>query len=474
MRDIFSLLTAMLLLPLSVLASEQPQPDDFAAALSLEGIKSKTAIHRVRLPAAVYTGSVRSDLGDVRIFNAAGHPVPQLLRRPQSVVHHNERRRQLAIFPLYQENGELNSDNLRLQLQQGMTATTIRVTAEKETKQKQRVNGYLIVVPREVKTIDALDLDWPESMNDVMASATVDMSRDLNSWQPLVKKAIVTRKFFNEKTISQQRIVLHPALKVPSPQNDSPLYLRLLWINPAHGIDLRSISGISRITTEKKTEYHWQSLLPESRPQLETGIYEYDSHGHFPVDSIRLHFSHLNSAYTVDIFSKDEPEHVWQLCYHGTFSHLGEIDSGEQDVTLSGVPRRSRYWQVALRASMLELSEGPTLKLGWRGDELLFLAKGQPPYILAYGAASLTHEQLARQSPLLLDILAKKPLAPLQDVLCGKEFVLGGDARRRPPASSLPWKIWSLWVLLVAGVAVIGWMAFLLFRDRSGIGKRER
>ena len=50
-------------------------PGDFAFGIPLETVATE-ALFDVEVPAAVYAGVVRADLGDLRVFNAAGEPVP--------------------------------------------------------------------------------------------------------------------------------------------------------------------------------------------------------------------------------------------------------------------------------------------------------------------------------------------------------------------------------------------------------------
>ena len=56
--------------------------DRFAQRFALE-LESGAAYYSVPLPAAVYAASQRNDLGDVRVFNGAGEPVPYSLDAPR-------------------------------------------------------------------------------------------------------------------------------------------------------------------------------------------------------------------------------------------------------------------------------------------------------------------------------------------------------------------------------------------------------
>ena len=62
-----------LLASAGALAGEQPQ--DFAYGVAVQ-IDSREALYELDIPACVYRGVMRRDLGDVRVFNAQGELVP--------------------------------------------------------------------------------------------------------------------------------------------------------------------------------------------------------------------------------------------------------------------------------------------------------------------------------------------------------------------------------------------------------------
>ena len=72
------------LLCLLATAASAEAPRDFAYGIELEA-SGPEALFAVELPQAVYEGVVRADLGDLRVFNAAGEAVPYaFLPRPSA------------------------------------------------------------------------------------------------------------------------------------------------------------------------------------------------------------------------------------------------------------------------------------------------------------------------------------------------------------------------------------------------------
>jgi len=70
------LIAALLLVP-ALAGAEQPR--DFAYGIPLR-TSGQDALQQLEVPRAVYEGVVRADLGDLRVFNAAGEVVPHAFR----------------------------------------------------------------------------------------------------------------------------------------------------------------------------------------------------------------------------------------------------------------------------------------------------------------------------------------------------------------------------------------------------------
>jgi hypothetical protein len=55
------------------------RPEDFAYGMPIHA-DAQDALYELEIPAAVYRGVTRTDLGDVRVFNGHGEVVPHALR----------------------------------------------------------------------------------------------------------------------------------------------------------------------------------------------------------------------------------------------------------------------------------------------------------------------------------------------------------------------------------------------------------
>ena len=104
------------------------------------------------------------------------------------------------------------------------------------------------------------------------------------------------------------------------------------------------------------------------------------------------------------------------------------------------------------------------LQIGWTAHELLFLARGPAPYLLAFGSGQLFNEPGKSSSDMILPALKKgKSYRLITPAFIGKQLCLGGDKVLEMPAPPRPWKKWILWSVLCIGVAVLAWMAWSLY-----------
>ena len=94
----------------AVPAAAEPTPARFACGMPVT-VSGDSPFYEMELPLAVYRGSVRSDLGDLRVFNAAGRIVPHALRRPGNRTLREEvTASELPFFPLPQGAGQAAGD----------------------------------------------------------------------------------------------------------------------------------------------------------------------------------------------------------------------------------------------------------------------------------------------------------------------------------------------------------------------------
>ncbi len=459
MRYLF-LFTALFMLPPAAAATVQP--DEFAYGRPLS-LTAKGAVYRLEVPQEVYAAVTRGDLGDIRIFNRAGTAVPHVLQRPpenkEELVVHNT----LPFFPLYRQDAGSGSDGLSVRVEKGLDGAIIDVKSE-ETREgnAQELVGYIIDASKHEFRIDELDIGWQSEKADNVTTVSLAHSNDLTHWTVLVPKATLALMQYSGHRISKTKIPL---------ASQGGGYLRLSWPTPQNRIRVEKITAI-RKSEKLEPVRAWATFLgaPAAESQkMGVQAFEYDSAAHLPADRLRLRFDDRNTLVQVRIYSRPDLDTDWIFRQKGPIYDLRfEAETRIQN-TLSFGSTTNRYWRV-------EIEEGtgggavnaPGIELGWLPHELIFVARGEGPFMLAYGSARLGEEALAgRASELLADVMGSEEDSLIKAADLLPPIELGGPELLKPEPPPTPWRKWLLWIVLIIGVGLVAWMALNLAKGMS-------
>lgn len=464
---------AALFLPPTVMDAEAAaalQPDDFAYGMPIS-LPENGAVYRLSIPREVYGTVARNDLNDIRVFNSSNAVVPHALRLPKNKNGIAEVVHALPFFPLYTDNTGGGKDGLSVRIEQGKDGAIVNVEEGYTGAGKDRkLSGYIIDASRQAGQVDELDIAWQDNEENFVITVSVESSHDLTHWSTPVPRATLARMRFSGHEIFRKRIRL-PA--------GSSRYLRLSWPAGAEGIVLKQILGV-QWGSEPEREPVWTAFKGKPAPDgAKTGIaaYEYDSAARFHVDRVRLRFAEKNTLLNARLLSRPDPESEWRFRRSGIFYDLrfDEV-SLVQDTVFIG-PATDRYWRVEMDGAASpdpanDPGNIPVLELGWQPHELLFVARGEGPFMLAYGSARLEETDLNQnRAGLLYQVMGANEDALLKKATLLPKITLGGPDRLTPEPPPLPWRKWLLWGVLVMGVGIIARMALSLGK---GINKEEK
>jgi hypothetical protein len=458
------------LLLTATVVSAAERPADFAYGARLEA-DGKEALYEVALPAMVYRGVAQPDLRDVRVFNGGGEVVPHAWRARRTEGTEAAPPVALTLFPLKAEPGT-TVDGLAISVRRSAGgATTINVTSSGAggTAEKRTV-GYLVDLTGFERALRAIELDWMPAADGFAGKLRVDGSDDLGVWRALVTAAPLVNLEVAGQRLQQKRIEL-PQQKVK--------YLRLAWVLQGRTAppDLTSASGE---LVDKTIEAPREWAPVESGKGERPGEFVFDVRGHFPVDRIRLHLPEPNTVVQVELLARNRSDQPWRQVARGVAYRLrrgeGEVTSPDLAVGVA----TDRYWLLRVDQRGGGLGAGaPKLETGWVPHQLVFAARGSPPFQLAYGkrdAKPAAHaiETLIpgyREETGARIRAAKAEAQQTVNVQGAQALVqteLGGESRRQ---EAVDWKRWSLWAALVLGVLILGAMAWRLMRQLDSGGK---
>lgn len=417
---------------------------DFARGLVLDTADGLHG-HRVTLPDDLYAWVTRTDLGDVRVLNRDQEEMPYTLRRPQGSTEYSPWV-PVPLFPLPspdREDGEAD----RVEITVDDLGAVVSVTGAPSGNLHR---AYLLdlteapVVPSELK------LAWTQEGREFVSRVRLETSNDLNDWRLLLAPTTIAQLRNDAQAVRLDRLEI-PVRKAR--------YLRIVQTEGSASLELVDVS--TRHRTLELPQRRFKVLDPVAR---EEEWYSFDAGGFFPLDRIRVVQAGGAGNYliTVRLQSRDDAEAPWRERGLGTF-YRTTIAGRVAETEPLKVAHSDRFWRFTLEGA--PLSE-PRLEIGWLPDELVFLAQGAAPYVLAYGQAGLEGRpwpltELLRQ----LNGGTMTTLNDLPEVRLGTPEMLGGPERLLPAPEPIDWQTVVLWAVLVLGVLVVGAFALRLLRE---------
>jgi hypothetical protein len=166
------------------------------------------------------------------------------------------------------------------------------------------------------------------------------------------------------------------------------------------------------------------------------------------------------------LLSRSDSSQPWQLRHQGLFYDLEREGHRLRSEPVKLSPLGHSMWRLEVEQSGGGLGSGiPQLEVTWHPQRLLFIARGEMPFTLAFGPQQ-TEAQKVTIDPLLRRINGGGASAGLiKSAAAGERFELGGEARLKPPTPPLPWQKWLLWAVLLLGVTVLALMVRSLYRQ---------
>ena len=449
-------LSALLLLLIwSVpIRAETFAPNDFAAGLPLPDAREGGA-YSLTLPLVVYHTVTRPDLGDLRVLNGAGEVMPHAILKPETKPEQQESRLALPFFPLRGET-EVKSNDISLRVNRSTTGTIISVDASGE-RQQQSASCFLIDASQISTTPTALELDWADG-SDSLFTVTLLQSMDLNHWSPLASRAVLADLHHNGQAIAAHRIPLHSK---PMP------YVRIDCIDCREPLRIRGITAVFG-SQAAPLEQKW--VRPES-PRMHTKdqerIFEFAPVPAVTVTGLRVQLPEVNSVARVAIDSKPDADAPWRNRYTGLVYGLN-LEGKRLDSEPTAIAATTdRHWRVRVLHDGASLGEQrpPGLELGWQADQLIFVARGQGPFTLAFGSSKVQNETHPPDNLILAAMRDARSESLIRPIEPGPLQVLGGETARAPHLSGAAWKKILLWAVLIGGVLLLAIMVKTIARE---------
>ena len=426
------------------------RPEDFAYGVPIHA-GGRDALYEFEIPAAVYRGVSRADLGDLRVFNGQGEVVPHALRPKAAASSQSVPPVSLPVFPVYGEVTERLEDlHVRVEKRTDGTIVSVRGQPAKARASKARVRGYLLDTSPLKQAAQALRFAWRHDAEGFVGNVRIEGSDDLSVWNTVADRAALVRLTFDGHQLEQDRVELRGVkfkyLRLSWPENQEPLEALRVVAEPA-----------ADVVSPRRV---WQKINGEAGTG-QVGEYRYDLGGPFPFDRLRVELPQLNSLAELQILARVKSDEPWRFKSRMTAYRLRRDDAEASSPEIALTNLGARYWLLRVDQKGGGVSAGvPILQIGWIPQKLVFAARGTGPFQLAYGNSA------AKPSVFPIDSLIPgyktEAEFKVSAASLGEPIVLAGPARLRP---SVDYKKWALWGSLILGVVILGCMAYRLARQ---------
>ncbi|MCP3868746.1 MAG: DUF3999 domain-containing protein [Gammaproteobacteria bacterium] len=445
----------VLLAALSITLQAADRLQDFPLQIPLS-ITGDGPWHRLQIPMSVQLAAHHSDLRDLRLFNAAGESLAYNLLTSQARRDHSQTTYKVRGFPLYAQDA-LGVPSTDIHVQRNLQGTLVEVITKgaESAKAPDAVRrGWLLDGSGIDAPLDRLIIDWADVEG--FQRFSIEASDDLQHWRSW-GEGQVTRLSFDGEQVEQREVRL---------PDQKAHYLRLLWQSPAQAPELHSVQLLSSATTARPAPLTWSQAIPARQ----TGEHEYvwELPLSMPVERLRIPLEQTNILLPVSLQARAERTMKWRHLKRGLLFRVIQQDKELQQNELD-LPGWSQVKELKLTIDPRGggvLGQSPKLLFAIRSTEVVFLARGDQPYLLAIGKAGSQAATLPLST--LMPGAQNKDLDKLP-----RAVLLENPGEPSPAAPVLPgvrgadWKLIGLWTVLVGGVAILVLMAWSLLRSNK-------
>jgi hypothetical protein len=419
---------------------------------SLEG-----RIYRVRLTPEVFRGVRRSYRQDLAVFDAEGNPLPFLTRDvavpysadvgPDDGAAHGDKRERIPFFTL-PGAARAESPMTGVTVRTGNYGQIIDIRNDGVPKPAEADGRFLIDLSGLTEISGDRTAGYRLEIelggeDDVMTHAEVYASDNLKDWRAAAERAPIIRLRSGENTLSSAFIEIA----------SGPAKYMMLALNepvPVSGMFISVMERRETVTIED------DSSAFAGRRETDGTAFIYDTWGAFPVRRVNFVLREPG-IFKASVSSRSSGD--W-LSHGGMELSFIKNDSGERrNEAIQIRETGGRYWRLETRGSLPSV---PEMRVYWRPKELVFMAQGKGPYILAFGC--------------------KEPLVPLSNPGLMESAIEGIDAGdileagitgaasavsvTPPPeenaAVESKWPQYMVWAVLTASALLLSWMAWRL------------
>jgi len=359
----------------------------------------------------------------------------------------------LSIFPVTARAGPPTAAAGRLDIHVRARSDGTLVSVQERPAGKAaapRPVAYLLDASQLKAPVAALRFDWESAPGAEIVKVSIEGSDDLRDWRSLASRSALVRLQQGGQALVQDRVSVGGA---------RVKYFRITW--DGGNFALKSVEA--QPAPEVKPPER-RVAKAGSPARTKDGDLVYDLGARLPVEAIRVVFPEPNTVALYEIAVRDGSgkDAPWRTISSGSFYRIVrdgvEIASPPLELRGRGA---AREWRLRPQVKGGPEAFTPSLEALWSPAEIVFVAKGEGPFKLAFG------DEQAKPTSIPISSLmpgyekgAEKKLA-LAPVGAVQTAALQPSPARDLFGDVPPRKV-ALWAVLIVAVLVLGFMAWRL------------
>jgi hypothetical protein len=432
---------------------------DFASKYELDA-SADGRIYRLRLTPEVFKGLKSSYRRDLAAFDHGGAVLPFIVRdvdMPYSWEAAREKTSQASgmrirvPFFAMPESGGGDASMLGITVKTGESGQIIAISGKRAQEKDSRrfladlsgladsddITGYRLEVELGGET-------------DVAAYADAYLSDNLSEWRKAASKAPLVRLTSGNDSLSSSFI----GIDSPKPAK----YLMLASDSPI----IPENFFVSVIKRAEETRVEADSHDFAGRAEEGSRAVIYDTGGVFPVNGVNFALS-APGIYDAAVSSR-LPGGDWRIEGNMKLSFIRNSSGESRNAIMPLRGSDGRYWRLEAPNGF---PQPPGMRLFWHPKEIVFMAQGEGPYILALGSSEnfgplsnpgLISSALGQIGP--ADILEAKIARPIETA--------PGASEEDEPQKEASWPKYLVWCILTGAALLLSWIAWRLIRKDAG------
>ena len=430
-------------------------PDTFAHSVTLDG--ETGAVLSYTPSENVYKELHLRDFSDLCVFDAEGNAVPFQLRAPGRATEHMTVTKNVPYFLWQPEKPDAGTPGA-MDIEINANGGIVRIKGQGDAPPRPGPVSYLLDMKayldavanpaaKDGNVFDAGDvreralrvsLAGDESF---MSSVTMKTSADLAQWRSIGKTQVLARMCQGEITLERDSLALPDNLE---------RYVLLQFSDSEAPVYTFSAHAVFDKTTEETRETIVAGTLQENKR-----VVMYELPGRFPVVSIGFDLPQTEMM-AVRLMGADDLARPYSQFASGFIYRL-EKDGAAITGEPFPVKASRRHWSLHA-AGEIPFGAAPGMRVYWKPQDLLFLARGKGPWTLAFGRTAPVHA-----TP--LPMLDKAGVKPAREIAASAQSGPGGKLAAPPAGETEDSGQWLLWGVLILAVAFLTGITVWLVRS---------